>query len=608
VPAAENGQFEDVILAKAAQLGFRSGPDGTDSLLRYFETVQHGLLDPNSLPAVVQALQRPLSIDRVEGSVYEDIKSAFARPGGAQSAIVGAAVLISHTLDIPAPQDAASAPVFPATERRLDALRAQRQTLAHQLVRTLRDNVTPAGAELPGELELIRQSTEIVPLLIPALIDAGGLMRELDKFGKDSVGTSVAVPENLAARVVAAVKGTVVNAKLVDGELWVVGGQGPNEYNMDLLGGVYDIGGDDTYRYSTPASHAIQLIIDQAGNDTYTSTSDCAGPATASFGVSILVDRAGNDTYSSTRQGSIACGVFGVGILIDESGNDSYLNQTPESGWSEGVGFYGAGILLDRAGNDTYQAQKLSQGVGGPRGFGLICDLEGNDIYAANGPHFPSVYGTAGVYVGMSQGFGYGIRGYAAGGVGAIYDLGGDDSYSVGEFGQGCGYFQGLGILHDVGGDDRYVGSRYAQGTGAHQAAGILVDDAGNDSYTCPGPAGQGVAWDQTVAMLLDRGGNDVYTAGGLAQGSAAQQAIGMLMDLGGTDHYVAAGACQGQGGDNTYHFGADKVFSLSVLFDLGGGMDTYSSGRLNSTTKATGSRNEANPAASDLYGIFLDQ
>ncbi|MEZ6163130.1 MAG: hypothetical protein R3B67_01695 [Phycisphaerales bacterium] len=192
----------------------------------------------------------------------------------------------------------------------------------------------------------------------------------------------------------------------------------------------------------------IHIIIDMSGNDTYRSDSASAGLASASSPGSIIDDHSGNDTYTSTKLASMATGLFGIGIILDRAGNDTYTNTGPESGWSQGVGFYGIGLIIDREGSDVYHAEKLSQGVGGPRGFGTIIDGGGNDLYQANGPNYASAYGTPGVYLGMSQGFGFGVRGYAAGGVGLIDDMSGNDQYIAGEFSQGGGYYFGLG-RHD---------------------------------------------------------------------------------------------------------------------------------------------------------------
>ena len=52
-----------------------------------------------------------------------------------------------------------------------------------------------------------------------------------------------------------------------------------------------------------------------------------------------------------------------------------------------------------------------------------------------------SVYGTGAVYVGLSQGVGYGLRPHDTGGIGVLVDAFGSDRYEGGEFSQGGGYF-----------------------------------------------------------------------------------------------------------------------------------------------------------------------
>lgn len=86
-------------------------------------------------------------------------------------------------------------------------------------------------------------------------------------------------------------------------------------------------------------------------------------------------------------------------------------------------------------------------------------------------------------------------------------------------------------------------------------------------------------------------------------------QAIALLIDLEGDDRYSAAGGLtQGQGGGNAYHYDATKTFSFGGLFDLGGGNDSYRSGRKNDTVVATGKYKPKKPAASSLYGVFVDR
>lgn len=601
VPAAQPGEFEELILDKAAQLGLRTAPEGVDPLLANLASLQQRILAPHTLPAVIQALERPLSLDRIEADIASRVRPLAERQS-IQQTLLALQELLLRTLDLPDLQSE------PDVAGKLSAARREYEKRAATLASGMRDESAPVGADLPDYLELMRAGPQVAALSLALLPKVARYAAELEQFALKVSAFPQPIPPELEERVHAAVEGRVLGAKLVDGELWVVGGEQANRYNMDLISAVFDIGGSDTYTFSAPTRGAYQIIIDQSGDDTYESSADLAGPAAGFFSVSLLWDRGGNDRYTSHALGSIAAGVFGVGVLVDESGNDQYVNDTPAAGWSQGAGLYGAGVLIDRGGDDVYQAQILSQGVGGPVGVGLIVDASGNDIYTANGPHFASAYQTPDVFLAMSQGFGFGIRGYAPGGIGAIYDLAGNDRYSVGEFGQGVGYFQGLGILHDAAGDDQYIGSRYAQGSAAHQAAGILVDESGNDSYMCAGAAAQGMAWDQSVAMLIDRAGNDSYSGNVLAQGSGAEQAIGILIDLDGQDTHQCLTPCLGQSGDNTYHYDEDKVFSLSVLIHRGSENDTYPEWRSNGELRRTGTLRFEDAASSDCCGLFFDE
>jgi hypothetical protein len=297
--------------------------------------------------------------------------------------------------------------------------------------------------------------------------------------------------------------------------------------------------------------------------------------------------------------------MYGVSLLLDRGGDDTYTGAE----WSVGAACFGAAMIVDLGdGADVYTGEYLCQGVGGPRGFGAILDEQGRDLYRANGPE-PSAYGTPAVYQSFSQGIGFGFRHYAAGGIGLIGDLAGDDRYEAGEFAQGGGYYYGLGILHDAAGRDLYYGNRYAQGFAAHQAMGILADDEGDDTYWAMTAAAQGAAWDVAVGLLIDRAGNDSYQADGLAQGAASMQAVGMLLDLGGVDRYSArGGAVQGRSGGNSYHHHETGAYSFSVLLDLGGEQDWFSAGRANGSTISTGSLNADSPQDSPIHGLFVDR
>jgi hypothetical protein len=214
------------------------------------------------------------------------------------------------------------------------------------------------------------------------------------------------------------------------------------------------------------------------------------------------------------------------------------------------------------------------------------------------------------VFYAMSQGVGFGFRGWDTGGIGILDDESGNDRYEGGEFSQGGAYYFALGILRDRNGRDVYFGNRYSQGFTAHEGLGVLRDDAGDDSYWGMTAATQGGAWDISMSVLLDGAGNDTYRADGLSQGSAAMQAIGWLIDLGGNDHYSGAGtAIQGRGGGNEYHhLESGGVLSWSLLLDMGGGRDFYNGeGRADGKSFATGAANAEAPVHSDLHGLFID-
>lgn len=605
-PAAE-GEFEATILGLAQQLGVRKGaPDapGLDALLEHLASVQDSNLDENALAPVVHALRRPLSIDAAERPLAEAARAAAGGDYEKIAALIGLVLGVEPAAD-PAPQDWEPPDWY--------------RSAAVALARRLRDSVSIEDARATDHLAVIRGSAGVAGVLLPEHL---ARLRNLEALRRSLAAQ--AGPEPLAD-VPAALRRLVSGDVLAfeanpDGTFNVVGGLGENVYDMIGLRVVYDAGGNDSYLFSAgPAITSGHIIFDAGGDDRYDAGGHFAGPGAGIFALSVIDDAAGNDTYRSAGVGGLATGLFGIGIIIDRAGNDVYDNTGASAtgaavdvGWSIGAGLYGAGLIIDMGGADVYRGQKLCQGVGGPRGLGAIIDRDGADLYRANGPAYPSAYGTPAVYLGMSQGFGYGVRGYAAGGVGAIWDLGGNDRYEAGEFSQGGGYYFGLGILHDFGGSDLYYANRYGQAFAAHQAAGLLIDDAGDDTYWSMTAASQGGAWDESVAMLIDRAGNDSYRCDGLGQGAAAQQAIAVLLDLGGADRYAAAdpltAATLGASGSNEYHWREKRVLSFSALIDRGGGHDAYPPGRSNGEKRWTGSVKPEDQTRAGLWGIFVDE
>jgi hypothetical protein len=342
---------------------------------------------------------------------------------------------------------------------------------------------------------------------------------------------------------------------------------------------IIDGGGDDIYRFSGyPDKYPLTAIIDISGNDQYISDdSTKTGIGGAIMGMSIVIDKAGDDQYTGVNfsQGS---GLFGVGILLDYQGNDVYTAKT----YSQGAGAFGVGILSDSSGNDSLYCVTLSQGMGYTRGCGLLTNYEGNDKYIAEDSiiTYPAQQSDK-HNTSLAQGFGFGKRadfidGHSwAGGVGVLCDIKGNDYYSAGIFGQGCGYWFAVGMLLDGEGDDSYNGIWYVQGSGAHFAVGYLDDFAGNDLYNVSMNMSIGSGHDFTVGYFNERGGNDTYFAPGLSLGGGNANGIGFFFDHQGDDVYNTNGKTV-LGQVNPLRVGAREFLDVFGVFLDGGGNDKY--------------------------------
>lgn len=295
-----------------------------------------------------------------------------------------------------------------------------------------------------------------------------------------------------------------------------------------------------------------------------------------------------------------AGGPGGIGLLVDAGGNDLYhatMTRCDDiaffnyfDGGGQGYGYGGEGALLDVAGDDTYRFDvyssrghsiwALAQGFGGAGGLGTVTDLGGNDHWLAEGLGLRGG-GFEGIY---NDGVGF------YGGVGLFSDLGaGNDvvratvtADSVDFYAQGFAAFGGLGIMYDDGGDDSYWTYEEATaakpaidpilncayGTASYGGVGIMIDAWGDDSYYGAsvstkgsfvmdnGWGGPGVGY----GLFVDQQGDDSYVmeakgphpiiAGRGDQGAAADGEpnwFGTFIDSDGTDSYVG-----GVGENNT--------------------------------------------------------
>lgn len=367
--------------------------------------------------------------------------------------------------------------------------------------------------------------------------------------------------------------------------LIVIGGPGPNTYELDKrFCLIIDVGGNDRYRGIIAASanedQGNAVAIDLDGDDTYDGAP--LGLATGRLGVGLLIDHAGNDLYQ-LGMGSGGAGFGGLGILFDAKGNDVYRGNR----LTQGAAIGGLGLLLDAAGNDRYTSHGFAIGFGGPLGVGAVIDIAGDDHYQC-GDAYPSAYneqdapsGKPGdpLYqydcFGLGAGSGQRIltkklewQAYSlAGGWGLLLDIHGHDHYESANFSQGQGYFFGAGMKLDLSGNDEHRAARYGHGASAHFGVGLFIDQDGDDRYGSSGPFyNGGVAWDSSVSVMIDAGkGRDTYgfdRSTGL--GKADYAGWGLFIDEGGTDRYQAKSG-----------FGNSSEKSVAGFFDLEG-TDTY--------------------------------
>jgi hypothetical protein len=368
-----------------------------------------------------------------------------------------------------------------------------------------------------------------------------------DVFGSDLVG------------------GDVLNVLETDAGVVILGGPGRTIYH-GAAALIIDVGGDDSYEGDVGGALRdlpVSIVIDLAGDDQYQCGPHSLGAGY--MGVGFLADLAGDDTYSAGNF-SIGSGLFGVGVLLDSEGNDSYSGDT----CTEGSGAFGIGIHRDENGNDAYRAALFSQGFGFVKGVGLLHDIGGNDVYFAGGKYTDEIR-YFDHFLSLSQGFGFGWRPDASGGIGMLVDESGNDVYVSDIFGQGASYWFSVGGLVDYKGNDQYVSYQYAQGAGTHITVAALVECAGDDNYVSKGVS-QGCGHDLAIGILHDLDGDDNYTCHDLSQAAGNANGIGVLFDDAGNDAYSVRNP------DNTHGYGNLRRDYGSVgIFIDGAGSDRYS-------------------------------
>jgi hypothetical protein len=346
--------------------------------------------------------------------------------------------------------------------------------------------------------------------------------------------------------------------------------------------------GDDVVEDKANAQ-GIALLFDLGGNDTYRVP---AGASDEKTPVSVAIDVRGSDHYGyvevpSPLDGDLlpsdAKGRYDSGVTPDMGFGPITLSRTPR----QGSGTAGIGLLFDLGKeSDTYRSLAISQGFAA-MGVGVLFDEAGDDVYEAEvASQGAAVFGVAALVdrsgndtrrsFSMSQAFG-GAKGAAA-----LVDGSGDDDYLVDvgdpDLGGHPVYFTpqlpGKGNASMSQGAAQGRRPQNAMDTGYMAGGiGVLRDAAGSDHYTGSVFA-QGVGYWQGLGMLLDGGsGADVYNAKWYIQGSSAHFALSLFVDEGGDDRYNPDVP------PAATSIGLGHDFSASVHLDLGGNDEYHAPG-----------------------------
>lgn len=338
--------------------------------------------------------------------------------------------------------------------------------------------------------------------------------------------------------------------------------------------------GPSTYK----ARKSYLLIIDQEGNDTYLT----GGGTSWKHPVSLLFDLKGDDRYlgapsleeqkigaqkERNRAGVVpefGAGVFGYGVLVDLEGNDLYRAHR----FTQGRGDFGVGILWDRLGDDRYDCYAQCQ-ASAEVGTGLLVDGEGVDRYST---------------FQQAQGFG------GPGGSGFLFDFGeGGDQYLANstqiDFPSLVDKKFNINLAQGVACGFR---SDVIDGYSLSGGFGVLLDGGGDNQYEA-GFFAQGFAYWYGVGLLSAGSGADIYKAGKYALGSSAHFGIGVLHEGGGSDRYrveqelglghghdFGIGYFVDEAGDDQYEapnlaLGCASAQGMGFFWDRGGS-DSYSS------------------------------
>ena len=472
------------------------------------------LKDSGGLANLLPIIADKLDLPKLEVRKYPAVKTPQEALDLVKQAVIEARVF----------QAAALAPLTKGEIGKLSSYIYPVMIGSNRVAHTLNDRGT--GRQLVDLMEKMDRGAMLsaAQALVP-LTDA----EVLDRLKDYPDNSSVTVP---------GISGHVVAKIQTPAGAIIIGGKGPNTYDLDSLGDVVlviDLGGENTYIDGTVSPERPLLAnVNLGGRNLYRS-SKSAVQGGAVLGVSMIVNAEGGNRYEAEDLAQ-ASTIGGVGIIVEFGGQNTYR----ASRRVQAQAICGVGIIIGHGGENSYHAGMWGQGLGGPLGFGIIDDIQGNDHYFLGGLNVNSYKPETPGYEGFGQGVGAGIRQVADGGIGMLLNGGGHNVYEFDYLSHGGGYWCGLGFARDFGGHSKrliarknfYGGERtetlfqrFGCGWGCHYSQGFCFDDKGHSTFE-GSIMGSGMGWDCSLGALCVFGGHNHFeAANSLVQGCGAKEA-----------------------------------------------------------------------------------
>lgn len=153
-------------------------------------------------------------------------------------------------------------------------------------------------------------------------------------------------------------------------------GERPSIYGLEGERRGFGVGLGFGFRRSAPGG--VGAYIDLAGRD-HRRSGEFSQGCGYYFGLGFVLDAEGDDTAACDRYGLGGSAHQAAGVMIDLAGNDSYTARSAAhlgGAWDEAVA-----VFIDGAGDDSYRCDALALGGAAQQALAWFVDRAGNDLY-----------------------------------------------------------------------------------------------------------------------------------------------------------------------------------------------------------------------------------